>query len=496
MNNFFRPAFSARFLWPTLLATLIVALFAIRLAGPSDLENDAQHRNVAYVMDAVWQGNWLVQQDIQGRIMSKPPLHTWAAAAFAEFAGINRLTLALPSLLAVLAMAWAVSAAGFRHFGKHAGLFAGFALALAPIMAKHIALVRTDALFSFAISMAAFSAFRAWEKRSGWTAFWVWSACATLIKGPLGLVLAAMGLLAWFWERRSHAVAPLAGSHRMGIALYLLIVLGWLLPALLSAGQALFDKLFLQELVGQAAGIYKESLPGSHFPKPTLFFIVRFFPFSLLVLVALWRIIRTPALSAAERRFERFLFCWIVGGLFLFSLASHHRADLLLPLWPASALLAGRELARWNLRLAAPLIALLSCLTLAGSWWNYHHRAGHDKALGEIQRTIEAAQALAASGLDVRRIHHLDTPVTLQLELGTFHPWISAAEALRLSRASASALFAVASPDNYPELFGVAGVAQTRVFRWPPGEEAEAEIQIYSNAASLSDLTRDERLAR
>ena len=79
--------------WRILLAALVLALFALRLSGPSNLEADAQHRNVGYVMDVVWEGNWLVQQDIRGRIMSKPPLHTWVAAAFAEIGGINRLCL-------------------------------------------------------------------------------------------------------------------------------------------------------------------------------------------------------------------------------------------------------------------------------------------------------------------------------------------------------------------------------------------------------------------
>ncbi|HNT62591.1 MAG TPA: hypothetical protein PKH90_06995, partial [Candidatus Desulfobacillus denitrificans] len=56
--------------WRVLLAALVLALFALRLAGPSNLEADAQDRNVGYVMDVVWEGHWLVQQDIRGRIMS------------------------------------------------------------------------------------------------------------------------------------------------------------------------------------------------------------------------------------------------------------------------------------------------------------------------------------------------------------------------------------------------------------------------------------------
>ncbi|PKO71058.1 MAG: hypothetical protein CVU20_08585, partial [Betaproteobacteria bacterium HGW-Betaproteobacteria-14] len=134
--------------WCALFTVLVLAFYALRLAGPSNLEADAQDRNVGYVMDTVWQGHWLVQQDIRGRIMSKPPLHTWITAAFAELGGINRLTLTLTSMLAVLAMAFLVFLVGRQHFGVMAGGLAGLAVVLAPMMSKHVALVRTDALFA------------------------------------------------------------------------------------------------------------------------------------------------------------------------------------------------------------------------------------------------------------------------------------------------------------------------------------------------------------
>ncbi len=474
--------------WIALLAVLVIAFYALRLTGPSNLEADAQDRNVGYVMDVVWQGHWLVQQDIRGRIMSKPPLHTWLTAAFAEVGGINRLTLTLPSMLAVLAMAFLVFQLGRQRFGMLAGGLAGLAVVLAPMMSKHIALVRTDALFALVVALAAFAAHRAWARGGGWTLFWLAAGLATLIKGPLGLVLAAMGLLAWFWERRSDPVTPpLRGSHWAGIGVFLLLVLGWLVPAILSAGQPLVDKLFFQELVGQATGMGKGGFPGQNLHKPTLYFILRFLPFSLFAVYGLWRIFRHPAVESATRRLERFLFCWIVGGIILFSLASHHRGDLLLPLWPAAALLAGREMARLADRLGGRLmgavLAGLTFLFLGAAWWTYHLKA--ERQSEEVRYTVEAqraARALAASGLDVQRIHHLDTPVTLQLELGTFRPWIGEEEALRLADGDAPQLLAVESPGDFPRLFGPDGPPLREVFRWPPDRNGKAAVQVFTRA--------------
>lgn len=482
--------------WRVLLAALVLALFALRLSGPSNLEADAQDRNVGYVMDVVWEGHWLVQQDIRGRIMSKPPLHTWAASVFAEIGGINRLTLALPSALAVLAMALLVLEVGRRRYGMLAGGLAGLAVVLAPMMSKHIALVRTDALFALVVAAGAFAAHRAWARGGGWTPFWFWAGLATLIKGPLGLVLAAMGLLAWFWERRSDPATPRpAGTHWAGIAVFLLLTLGWLVPAIVSAGEPLVNKLFFEELVGQATGVGKGGFPGRNLPRPTLYFILRFLPFSLFALYALWRIVRHPAAEADARRFERFLFCWIVGGIVLFSLASHHRGDLLLPLWPAAALLAGGEMARLagrlGGRLSGAVLAGLTLFFLAGAWWTYHDKAARDSE--EVRYTVaveHAARALAASGLDARRIHHLDTPVTLQLGLGTFRVWISEEEALRLANGSEPVLLVVESAEDFPRLFGPGGPALQEVFRWPHDAGAKAAVRVFASAGKSAGAGR------
>ncbi len=470
-----------------LLTALAVALYAIRLTGPTDLEADAQQRVVAYVMDALWRGNWLAQTEVRGWLMSKPPLHTWVAAAFGAVGGINRLTLTLPSALAVLGMALLVYHTGRRQFGDLAGFCAGLACILAPMMARHIALVRTDALFAFAITFAALAAYRAWERGGGWLPFWLAGAAATLIKGPIGPILAAAGLLAFFWERRTaSATPPPQGKQWPGILLFLALTLGWLALAVQAFGYPLIDKLFFDELFGQVTGMRKDITPGENLYKPFFFFALRFLPFSLFALYGLWRTVRHPAGDAAERRFERFLFVWIAVGLLLFSLGAHFRADLLVPLWPAAALLAGREMARlanWRGRRTFVAVMAVVAIALLGLvYWGYHPKAMKSKEIRYCVEADRAGRELASSDIDPQRVWHLDTPVAVQMHLGVYRPWIKEEEALRLFAGTEPVFLAVSSPEGYPALFGAAASPLQEIFRWPTADLSQKPLlRVFSN---------------
>lgn len=419
----------------SLLATL---LFAIRLAAPPNLLDQDQERPGTYVLDVVKNGNWLCQHDLTGDITSKPPLYTWLCALVALARNrVDEFTLYLPGALAAWGSAWLIFAFGQKYFGTRAAFFAALASMLCTAGVKEFGLARTDGVFAFTVTATALLGFRAWSLGKGWVWFWLLAAFATLTKGPLGLVLAAAGFLAAFWERKSGEPAPLKGNQLPGIGLFVLITLGWFLLAYRSAGQPLIAKMLGKELVGHTITETMSHFPGSLFYQPTLYYLGRGAPWSLFGIYGLWRVWRVPSVDAPVRRFERFLFCSFLFGLALFSLATHQRADLLWPIMPAAALLAGRELDRLSRALGASANAVIAgvvVLLIGGFIFYYfgpHARASY--VTQSLQLKNLASRVERDGGMEFP-LTHFDDPMGLQVYLNTLRPRVSLEHAAELLR--------------------------------------------------------------
>jgi 4-amino-4-deoxy-L-arabinose transferase-like glycosyltransferase len=350
------------------------AMFAVRMLGSSDLMDNDQLRPGMYTLDVVLHGRWLIQTDPTGDVASKPPMYVWWAAAIALLTGrVDEWALYVPTGAAILAITLMAARAAGGAFGPAAGWLAGAAFLLSPYAAKHMALARTDAMFACFVTAAALLALRAWATGSGrgWMLFWMAAAAATLTKGPLGVAVAAMGLIACLWERggegggRVGRGRKLVLGHGVGVGVYLAVTAGWFIAAYAVAGQPLIDKMIGRELLGHAAASDGGAAPFTGLYKPPLYLLTRFAPWSVFACIGVWRAIARPAAAEGERRCERFLVSWLLGGLAIFCAAPHQRADLLLPIVPAAAMLAGRELARLGgSRLAARLPWAIACVTV------------------------------------------------------------------------------------------------------------------------------------
>ncbi len=419
------------------LTVVATALFAIRLAGqPNYMDNE--YRLGAFVLNAIQGGNWLTPHDLSGS-MYKPPMLTWLSALVSLPTGhVSPFSLYLPTALATLGAAWLIFASAGESFGWRAGLFGALAYLLSFVASHQMATARWDGLFAFMVVLTALAGFRAWTSGRGWTVFWLAAAAATLTKGPLGLLLAAFGFFAIPWERRSGRWLPPRGSHAVGIALFLLVTVGWFGAAYWRMGSHLLDDMFRDEFVGHMV----MHSPGHRFWKVPNDFLTNFLPWSLLTIVGLWRVVWSPAADDRARRFERFCFCWLVAGLVLFAISPHNPSRLLDPLFPAAAILAGRELdrlaqhlqPRWvTVACAAAIVVGLTALAVQARHFERH--SGKTKetcAMFDLRRSVEAA---VGTGFPLS--YAVDVPFAAQLAFDTMRPTLTFRRAAALLRGAA-----------------------------------------------------------
>lgn len=438
-------------LWGVLAVAAV--LYAIRMAGAQDLADSYhQERAAAYVMDALRNGNWICQYGYYGEVTSKPPMLTWLAAlASLPFKQANWFSLTLPGALATTTLAVLIFVVGRRFFGQMAGFCGALLYLISPIGAKQMVLARIDGLFSLTVAMTALLAFRAWQTGRGWTWFWIAGAIATLTKGPLGLVLGAFGLLAIYWERRTGFSSPAKGNHLPGVILYFVISGGWLALAYAAMGQPLIDIMLGRELVGHVVSSSRGPGPLAHFYFPLVAFFSRYAPWCILTCIGLVRAFKRPSPDADARRLERFLSCWFLTGIFVFCFAAHQRADLIFPLIPPAALLAGRVAADWlapRTRLTRWVVPVGAAAALLAISFNYLYAIQNRARVKRTAALQRMARLVKSAGGTMFPLTHVQSPYGLQFYLNTKKMPASAAWGVRLLGAQPKVFIATSEPDK------------------------------------------------
>ncbi len=436
--------------WRAIAAIFLVAglLFGIRLAGPPNLLDQDQENPATYVLDALKNGNWLCQRDLAGNISSKPPVYTWLAALPSWLTGrVSLFTLYLPGALALFGSASLVFLLGRSQFTPRAGFLGAMGCLICTAGMKELGLARTDGVFAFSVTCGAFLAYHVWTERRSWTGFWLVAAMGTLTKGPLALLLSAAGLLAVFWERGSEERRPLKGSHLRGVMLYLLLTGGWLALACWQLGYPVLDRLILRELLFHAVEGENKKLPGSLIYLSPLYYLARAAPWSVFAYYGLWRIYRTPSADLGARRLERFLFCWFGAGLLLFSMSPHQRGDLLWPIMPAAALIAGREidrlLDRWPKTAGNRWIVGGLALSIVVFGFYFVGARVKNPMVRQTIATRELAREIERVGGREFPLSHTDNPPGLQVYLNTYRPPITLEQAAQLLAGSNPVFIAV-----------------------------------------------------
>lgn len=332
-------------------------LSGYRLLDPDEGRNAEVAREMA-------QSNDYVVPHLDGLpYLDKPIAYFAAAAAVMEVAGPTETAARLPAYFATLATIALLVAFARRRWGDDAGWIAGLAYAT---MVLPLAYART-AIFDSTLTLCTTGALLwFWDERP--VAAWSALAIGALTKGPIALAIPLFALVA-------HALLTGAPLRRLfpwrGLAAFVAIVLPWF-GAVAVRHPDFPHYVFVRET------LERMTTRSFHRTAPFWYYLpilpLAAFPW---IVPALARVNHWRAAWAARRapaaREPLLLACWVIVPLLFLSLNQSKLPQYVLPLIPAFALAATRNLtaggSATGARAYVPVAALLGGALVALTWW-------------------------------------------------------------------------------------------------------------------------------
>lgn len=316
----------------------IVALLICAAYFTPHVWHHGEAREGLVVQDIVNNHRWILPLR-NGELPSKPILYHWMAAFFALLLGLSDFAVRLPSVVAaVLLIGVTYYVAAFATNRKTA-LYAVGILAATYEFWDSGTDARVDMLFASLIGLA-LVAWYFWYRTGrefARSAAYLAIALAVLTKGPAGAILPGLVIFCFLLCQRE--LGRLRDFFSWSWVLMVVAIdLGWYLAAYERGGTPFFQKQIVYENVERffGAGEFEQKRSGSQ----AIWLITQLFPWSSIVLLAPIRWFR----GHRQDDFGRFLHAWWLTIFAFFLFAAGRRAVYLLPVYPAVALLAAREI--------------------------------------------------------------------------------------------------------------------------------------------------------
>jgi 4-amino-4-deoxy-L-arabinose transferase-like glycosyltransferase len=327
---------------PLMLAAVFLGLALVGI-GAADITGDDEAREAGIVQD-VLAGHWLWPRFNGDLIPDKPVLMHWLAAVPCAIAGFSETAVRLPSAIAAAALIAWTTRFGMQALGPAAGIAAGLLLATFPAVGDRTRLARPDMIMLLFLAVALGRAFRALREGSSREATWalVFLGLATFAKGPVAPALFATTVLLFLaWEGELGRVRRLVTLP--GLVAFAVIGGGWYAVALAGWGGEFVREHLVGRYVRNLAG---GLAAGDAYSPKSLAFHLTFYPLHLLLIALPWTPLVVAALVRMRRQgafrnpLVRFLVCWAVAPVVVFTPAEWKLRYYLLPSLPALALLA------------------------------------------------------------------------------------------------------------------------------------------------------------
>ncbi|TET38889.1 MAG: glycosyltransferase family 39 protein [Planctomycetota bacterium] len=333
-----------------LVFTCIIYLSAL---GSRDIWAPEEGYYALEAKEMLQRGDWLVPHVNGMPRLQKPVLYHWFVLLFGR---VTETTARIPSAIAAILTVLVTFLFASMWFGRRTGIITGIILSTTTLFLWHARYAGTDMLLVLFVTASCFMIREALRENAGaglrpapatlsqvgpgrrnafLIAGFAIAGVAVLSKGPVGVVLPALAVIAsLLWKRR--AVSPPREAFLYGTILLLLIAIPWYVLAIKRAGQG-YELIVRQNFTRFLS-------PWDHEGRGWYFYLARL-PLDLLP----WSFF-IPAIFAFFIKHhkpdpqDRFLICWAVTAALFFLASGSRQGKYFLPMYPAFAVLTARAL--------------------------------------------------------------------------------------------------------------------------------------------------------
>lgn len=272
------------------LILLSVCVFTIfPFLGLTDYNTKGEPREAIVAYSMLENGNWILPRNYGGEIAFKPPFLHWCVAAVSSLAGeVSEYSSRVPSALALVVMALAIYGFYARRKDANLGLLTAFIMLTCFEVHRAAFTCRVDMVLTMFIVLAILQLYRWYERGMKGVPWWavLFMGCATLTKGPVGIILPCLvaGVFLWIrdgrfwrWVLRFAGIALLA----------CLIPAIWYLLAY-AQGKDEFLDLMLEENFGRFLGKMSYESHENPFYYNIYMLLAGYLPWSALLLFSLF----------------------------------------------------------------------------------------------------------------------------------------------------------------------------------------------------------------
>ncbi len=332
-----------------ILLLIFCSLLFIMGVGRWDLWNPDEPRYAQVAKEMATRGDWILMHVNGGTYVDKPPLFFWLIALSSFlWQGFTSFSARFPSGFFSTLTVLLTFFLGKQVYGSRTGFLSALILATSFEFAYLSTRANIDATVTF-FTTASIVLFLQWYKYSkvegeenrvrrslSIYGFYIGMALATLAKGPVGFILPLLVSLVYLLVQRDWKA-----MKRMrlltGMALLIVIVLSWYLPAVLKGGQEFLNQTLFHQTIERFA-------KGTSHVRPIYYYLTNF-PVDFLPWVLFLPGAIVYGFSKRKEGISKdflFLLVWFAAIFLFFSFSKGKRAIYLLPLYPAASLMVGR----------------------------------------------------------------------------------------------------------------------------------------------------------